>query len=358
MVDHHPYLDRVYYSSPVQALERESQAKQNRAGRSISSPAFLSVDFRHSGWKGDRERVMRSFVRTHQKLSRMDEFRTCGSHAYVLQNADDPSDYRLAGSACHDRFCVPCATERSYVIAGNVNRIIADREVRFLTLTIKTDDMPLADALDKLYKSFQALRRRAFWTKAVTGGVAFCEIKWIKATSRWHPHLHCLIEGTWIDQKEIKHAWHAITGDSFIVDIRMPGSSTAVARYVAKYASKPLNTSFSRDDELLDEAILAMAGRKLAITFGRWRGELLTQTKTEGTWINLGSLESMIAAAASGPGRARDIIESLTDRDLSDLYERAPPWKPMRARPPANDGQATFFGVWLANGSYRYRYDA
>lgn len=355
--DEHPWIDRPIYSSSVQALESKRQCEADSAGRSIQEPQSLAVSFRHSGWQPDRKRVAESLARTEQCDSRRTAFCDCGNFAYVLQNADDPSQYRLAGSSCHDRFCVPCATERSGVMAANANRIVQGKEVRFLTLTLRSEHEPLGALLDKLYASFQALRRRNIWKDHVVGGVAFLEIKWFAEKERWHPHVHCLIEGTWIDQKEISKAWHEITGDSFVVDIRRPGNMDSIARYVAKYASKPLHKSFARIADRLDEAVLAMRGRKLAITYGSWRGELLTQTETEGVWIQIGSLDAMIARAAHGSIEAIAVMQALTDRDLSELYGRAPPTIPQGVVRIGPDVQSTFFGAWLANGTYRYSYD-
>lgn len=353
----HPWIDRPIFSSSVQALESDSQSRQHVAGRSISEPTSLAVSFRHSGWAGDRERVARSLARTSQCDSRRTAFRDCGDFAYVLQNVDDPSQYRLAGSSCHDRFCVPCATERANVMAANARRIVQDKEVRFLTLTLRTEHEPLIEVLDRLYAAFQALRRRRIWTDHVVGGVAFLEIKWFADKARWHPHFHCLIEGTWIDQAALAAAWLDVTGDSFVVDIRRPPNKDTIAGYIAKYASKPFNSTYGRIAERLDEAVIAMRGRKIAITFGTWRGELLTTTEVEGVWVNVGSLEAIIARASHGNLDAIAVMEALTDRNLAELYGRAPPMIHEEVVRRSKDIQCTFFGAWRANGSYRVQTD-
>lgn len=358
MTEHQSYLvDAASSSSRLEAPESNQQFAADCAGRSIRDENRTAILFRHSGWEADRCRMAESFARTRQPNARTEAFHACGYHAYVLQNADDPDHYRVAGSCCRDRFCLPCAHERSAIIAGNVTELLGDREIRFLTLTIKTDDEPLTESLDKLYDAFQALRRRQFWKRHVTGGVAFMELKYSHKGHRWHPHLHCLIEGTWLDKKRLQSLWYEITGDSWIVDIRRPANNNTVAAYVTKYASKPFNTSFTRTPVLLDEAVMAMKGRKLCITFGRWRGKLLTAVPSDGVWIQVGPLSDIIQRAANGHAGCCAIMASLTDRDLTSIYERAPPGKPTSSSLPPPDTQCDWFGAWQADGTYKYRND-
>lgn len=335
----------------LDSLETELQYRSPFIRLDYDDPMPLSVDFRHSGWKHDRMLVAESLHRTRQTLSRRKSFCYCGSFAIVLRSIDNPDRYRLAGSCCHDRFCVPCATERSYIISRNVLDIVKDKQVRFLTLTIKTTNEPLSQSLDKIYNAFAALRRRLFWRERVTGGVAFLENKWSKETERWHPHFHCLIEGYWIDRKLIQKAWREITGDSFIVDIRMPKSEGNVVQYITKYASKPLNNTFLNRPDLLDEAVVALAGRKLAITFGSWRGILLWSKPGSDGWEYVAPLNTVIANAAGGDTVCHQILESLTNLDLTELLTRSPPVDRVRLDRPSQDRQITFWSIWQSNGA-------
>ena len=342
-----------FLSSHLEALETDPQALGERAGRSIHCEERCQVLFRHSGWAVDRGRVAAAIARTDQPDSRQQAFHDCGSFAHVLRSLEDPNKYRLAGSSCHDRFCLPCATERSRVIARNVCEAISEREVRFVTLTIRTESLTLENSLQKLYRGFQSLRRRAMWKRAVRGGVAFLELTYNPELRRWHPHLHCLVDGTWLDQKALRKAWYSVTGDSFIVDVRRPCNPEAVARYVAKYASKPFNTTFLRNTDLLDEAIVALKGRKLCLVFGTWRGLVLTATPDTGGWEHVASLARIIARAAIGCADCLRIIRTLTDQDMTGIYERAPPEPPFVTQPPNPDVQLEWFGTWSHDGTYR-----
>jgi hypothetical protein len=321
--------------------------------RPIREPRSLAVCFRHSGWQGDRTRIYEALDRTAQPQSRRLNFENCGAHAHVLRNVDDPSVYRVAGSGCHDRFCLPCANERSHAISLNVLEVIKGHTLRFLTLTIKSDAQPLPELLDKLHDSFQKLRRTKLWKKCVTGGVAFLEINWSVDKQRWHPHFHILIEGSYLPYQQLKKLWHFITGDSFVIEIRIIRDGLVAARYVTKYASKPANKTFIAIPDRLDEAIVALKGRKLLVTFGTWRGITLAQTPSEGAWENVGSLERYIESAATGDSHAIAVLQSLTTANLESLYARAPPLPQTGPDRNIPDPQATWFGTWSNDGTWR-----
>lgn len=345
-----------FIQASVHAPETELRNDAYNAGQSILDAHGLSTGFRHSGWRHDRSLICQALVRTERPAARIRDFKDCGSHAYVLRNMDDPQVHRVAGSACHDRFCLPCGNERSHAIALNVIEQIAGKQVRFLTLTLLATAEPLEFLLDKLYSSFQALRRRAFWKKRVTGGVAFLEVKWIEKTQHWHPHFHILIEGRFLPYQQIRKLWHEITGDSFIIDIKLVREANHAAEYVTKYAGKPFNNTFVNRADRLDEAMIALHGRKLAVTFGSWRGVILARVISDGAWESIGALDTIITRAANGDTEAIAIMRSLTNADLSELYARAPPDPPVMPPAPPPDTQLDWLGVWQQDGTWTMRY--
>lgn len=320
----------------------------------ITQPHRLSVVFRHTGWYRNRLLIYQSLHRTEQSFSRQANFANCGADAYVLQNVENPGVYRIAGSACHDRFCLPCAQERSQAIALNVLELTAGRRIRFLTLTLKTTDQPLAVQLDRLYAAFQALRRRKLWKDKVTGGVAFLEITWSTKLEAWHPHFHILIEGSYLPHQHLKKLWYQITGDSYIIDIRTVRDLDMASRYVTKYASKAFDNTFLNRQDCLDEAVIAFKGRKLLLTFGTWRGIALIEKPSDGAWDHVAPLETILVNAAHGDADATAIVRALTNADMTAIYERAPPLPlpPARIEPPVT--QLDWFGVWAASGIYAY----
>lgn len=348
-----PETDPASSSSQLDALESYPHSDGTLEGRAIKRESRPAVLFRHSGWQRNRSLIAAALARTQQSQSRQSSFWECGAHAYVLESVDHPGTFRLAGSTCHDRFCGPCAQERSFTIAGNVLEAIRKVEVRFLTLTIKTDGETLAESLDKLYTSFATLRRRRWFQHRVWGGVAFCELKWSAKSQRWHPHLHCLVTGTWVDKFKLSRLWREATGDSYIVDIQRPKNDQDVSRYVTKYASKPFDNTFIARHELIDEAIVALKGRKLALTWGKWRGLLLTETPDTGAWEHVASLETIIVRAARGDSPSLIILESLTLADIGPILARAPPPITHTAKPTPTESQATWFGTWQQDGTKR-----
>lgn len=295
------------------------------------SPEPLARTFRHSGWQHMRIRVYRALHATDQSIGRCNSFSECGHGAYVLRSLDNPNKYRLAGSTCHDRFCQPCASERSRTIATNVAARLGNDGCRFLTLTVREGADGLRPAIAHLYASFRRLQRKGLWKARVTGGVAFLEIKWNEPSQRWHPHLHCLLHGRYIPQRELSELWRAITGGSYVVDIRPCKGVQAITRYVCKYASKPLNMSYGTDFDRLCEALVATKGKRMCVTFGGWKSVLLTDHADEDGWEQIESLESMIARASGGDAEARSILHSLDDKATEIVLVLADKQKP---RPP------------------------
>ena len=298
------------------------------------------VAFRHSGWKKDRQRVREAFYRTHQPLNRQVDFLECGKHVYVYQSVDDPSQYSVGGSTCHDRFCLPCGRERSRRIATNVLHKIEKEQARFLTLTLKSATEPLAELLAKLTANFTTLRGTKLWRNKVTGGVAFLEIKWFANTQRWHPHLHCLVQGRYLPRDELSKLWLKITGTSHIVDIRFAKDNNLVTHYITKYATKPLDHTVVIDPDRLCEAILALKGKRLCLTFGSWRGFSLTAPTQDGQWINLGLLSELVKAATAGNPSATKALIAL---DVSyPPKARDPPSLPAVSSSPIANDQLSF----------------
>jgi len=290
-------------------------------------PISHSSIFRHSGWDHDRQRVHHAMQCAGVPLPRLVAFESCGAHARVLQSLDDQSRYRIAGSYCHDRFCLPCGQERARTIARNTLEILDGRPCRFITLTVRAAGLDLASAIEHLRASFCRLRRTAEWRSHVDGGAAFLELKWIGSSQRWHPHYHMLVEGKYFPHELLKQLWKQSTGDSDIVDIRYVRDERKITRYVVKYASKPIGHDLIADEDRLVEVILALKGKRLCLTFGTWRGYRLAVVNTEGAWIDVGDLDTWIARAASGDAIARKVLVGIgkASAEAAIAHPRPPP---------------------------------
>lgn len=248
--------------------------------------------------------------RTHRPDARIDRFSNCGA-AMVLQVSEDGQDMRIVCVRCKDRFCVACGSERAGGFAERVAQHIAGRVTRFVTLTLRASNTPLADQLDRLYRSFAALRRRQACKGVFAGGAAFVECKIGEGSGLWHPHLHILCEGQYMDCRELSREWHKVTGDSSIVKIKAVPDNTARARYVTKYVTKPADSSVFNVPAMLDEFMCAIGGRRLCLTFGTWRGIKLDEDPPDATkWITVDSLGTLRRRAIEGDADALRYLEA------------------------------------------------
>lgn len=279
-----------------------------------------AVRFRHSGWWSIRRQIFSSLQRTGQSRSRIMSFGSCGNGSWIQQSAEDPTRFRLKACHCHDRLCTPCANSRSFTLSQALFSLIDGKPCTFITLTLCGKGETLTALIDRLYRHFRALRLHPLFADNVSGGAAFLEVKWSDKAQRWHPHLHIICQARFIDQGELSSVWRGITKDSFIVDIRKVRDSAVSARYVTKYASKPLNSSFGNTPKLLDEAVVALKGRRLCLCFGDWYGTPLDSLEdTEladdlidcGQWNNVASLEEVLHDATHGNPAALEILRSI-----------------------------------------------
>lgn len=276
-----------------------------------TSIADSDVAFRHSGWLPVRNKVERALGVIFPSKARLERFQRCGTGAWVWRSATDPIHYRITADHCHDRWCLPCGRSRGRVIARNLSAWLGHKQLRFITLTLRHRDEPLADSLDRLYKSFSKLRRCKDWQAAVDGGAAFLEIKHGLDNRTWHPHLHIIAEGRYFQHAKLKAAWYRATGDSYVVDIRPVRSAEHLLHYVTKYVSKPLDSSVYATDDTLQEAMIAMHGRRTCLTFGNWRGLDLTDDKDETEWESIGPLSIVIEHAREGDPDSLHAVLSL-----------------------------------------------
>jgi hypothetical protein len=295
--------------------------------------------FRHSGWLRQRRKTFHVLKAMRPDSNRLDRFANCGSELHV-QYSESREQFRLVGNFCHDRFCLPCCSARSRKIAAILAEFVKDRRIRFITLTLRHSRTTLKDQVDRLLRSFKELRRRGFWKGSTVGGAYFLEVKYKPGTCTWHPHLHVLVEGAWVDQKTLSQEWLSVTGDSFIVDVRAVKSREELVNYVCKYASKPLDPSLFEDGAPLSEAIDALAGRRLCSTFGTWRG-LVLEPEDDGPddWIPVGSYRQLCDDARSGDEDALNLLRKLAPERTVERNSKPPPKDIGRPHtpPPAHD---------------------
>lgn len=334
----HSYSDGSFHSSSgVRAvLDQEESSVPAALSNGIESPArlraTLETTFRHSGWLAPRTRIWEAMDCPEITERRRAAFATCGSAAWIVRHPDHPERLSVVSCHCHDRFCVPCASEKGALVANNVLRHSKAARIRFITLTIRHVDQPLSDQLDFLIASFRRLRASKLWQIRTTGGVSFLEVKLAEDGHHWHPHLHILQEGRYVPHRALSDEWRKITRTSFVVHIKEPKGRRDVIHYVTKYASKPLGMALTLHADKLREAMLEMRSRRLMTTFGSWRGFRLTERPDSVDWLIVAPLSDVMLRGMAGEPWALALLLKLRGNSsclkllkLSDRPPRSPP---------------------------------
>lgn len=288
-------------------------------------PTSLNSCFRHSGWWRERLSVFAALQRVGVSSNRIVRFAECGSRAWVEGRIDfgasfvDPAaisydNVRVKSNVCKDRFCQACAASRAALVSRGLVALLGDEPARFLTLTLKHNADPLKQRIDDLMGSYKKLRRSFLWASHVKAAAATLEVKYNVASDTWHPHLHILTHGKYLPHAELKAEWLKATGDSYIVDIRYVRNHVHAARYLAKYVTKPMTHQYRTRPDRLDEAILALHGRRTLLLTGTWRGVKVDHETQPGTWEHLGSLQTIMSKAIDGDAVSRRILHVLNDR--------------------------------------------
>lgn len=285
------------------------------------SPPKKSVqNFVHASWMDDRVKIWKAFGRISVSEERDYRFRHCGEEGWVYQNMDDLEKFKLVLNRCGDRFCQVCGRFRAAKLRAKVAANTGHGDLRLLTLTVAAKKQKLSEAISHLYDNFRLLRQTDLWKQKVNGGMAFLEIKWNAEKNRWHPHLHVVMEGHYIEQGFVTQLWKALTGDSQIVDVRRIFNPETVNRYVTKYVTKPMNATFIDVPARLDEAIEALKGKRMAIPFGAWYAKKIEEQSDEEVrqaerndpvWNPIGNFADLLSQHAKGSERATYIIRKL-----------------------------------------------
>lgn len=316
-----PLLDAAP-TTPTSVQEHETKTGTPVSPSCSSPPTSLhdAVSFRHSGWERTRERILDALMNTAQSENRIKRFDSCGSMTWVYRNRTDPRQFKLVGGYCRDRFCTPCAVAKAHLIRDNIMVHIKDKRVIHLVLTLKTEGHDLTWQLDNFLRCFTLLRQTSLWRRCVAGGAAFIELKWNPGSNRWHPHLHILFEGRYLPHDQLSPLWSRITDGSYIVHLKEVPNEEALARDVAKYAGKGVTFSVISDPDRLEEAIIALNGRRVCMTFGCWRKFRLLATERDGDWEPMCSLDSVITRATGKDPAALEILRYLLGTRPNDIF--------------------------------------
>lgn len=300
-----------------------------------------SIPWEHRGWQPTRRRVYASMCRVGVPVARKHAFWTCGDRVHVMKDGES-GEIDVWTEKCHDRFCLRCGQLRSRKIAEAMEGLMrpAQDRLMFITLTIRgRPSDSLQSMLDRLREGWKELRRLKGWSNHVRGGACMLEVKWSPTSGgHWHPHYHIVCEGEWIDPAWLSAAWKLITRDSDQVNVQRITEPRKALGYVTKYASKPLDSSFTMRAYLLDEAMRTLKGVRLAACFGTWHGTPLARLTEKGEsdeaevvsqWVYQGTTDDLRARATAADREAADLLARverlLQVRSLRHLRRRGPP---------------------------------
>ena len=255
---------------------------------------------RYSGAK-ERSEAMRGYlgtlttpaaVKARLKLS------DCGNYLHFRHYFTVGKVLLHAACFCRQHLICPlCAIRRgSKTLVAYLERfqvIQAERtELRPFMLTFTVKNGPdLAERFKHLRDSFQRLqdRRRCFlkgkrgspWTEFVRVVGAVGSYETTNSGKGWHPHLHMVgMCETAPDQQSLRNEWEAITGDSFMVDVRPfnPEQDPAtgfmeVLKYALKFSTLSLHDNW--------EAAQVLARARLLFSIGCFRGVEVPEALTD-----------------------------------------------------------------------------
>ena len=139
----------------------------------------------------------------------------------------------------------------------------------------------------------------AFRHAPIAGGVASTDLTFNEAEHSWHPHLHMLLDGAWLDWAELVATWRAITcrtpgcrherladgspdpactGSWMVWIAAVPADGhelRGAVSEVLKYVTKPHGVVDSLDPERIGEYVWATRGRRAVSGWGTFAGASL-----------------------------------------------------------------------------------
>ena len=285
----------------------------------IQPPISPTPSWLHSHWAARRARVLAALHASGAPIRRLSAFAGCGDGYWILRHAEDPDRFKAARDYCGDRWCELCQRNRAHVIRSNLERVVPDHPIRFITLTLRSTTEGLRELLSRLYRGFRALRASDLWSAKTEGGVAFLEITRGANGDHWHPHLHILAQGKYIDLTDLSDAWLAATGDSHHVDIRLVRTRHQLFHYVTKYCTKTSSPQMADHPAAFQEAIEVLRGQRAVVPFGTWIAFRLLRRDSDGLWKMYGHESQLDVMAYEGDDLAsalRIVLQAIRDGDV------------------------------------------
>lgn len=259
LASHDIVLDSGFSSSRLEEIETSDGLRLSRDYRKTARLRHLQE------WEATDQAL--SAIYGASKPERLIRFRECRHYAWFVRGVLTGT-VKVKSNACHHRWCPICSSSKSEAITAELIEWCKTIEhLKFVTLTLRSSDLPLSEQLDKLYHGFQKLRKRKEWLTHARGSVWFFQVTRNGNTGLWHPHLHILADMDYWPKGTLSDEWMATTGDSCIVDIKSVDDVEGKAKYCARYVARPAFLQYY-DNCVRVELVESLHGRRLHGTTG------------------------------------------------------------------------------------------
>jgi len=274
---------RVAGSSSLEDSETNPQAGQT---------AVVTKSRWHGGHEESRRAIWSALVDGDGEghLKRANRIQLCCSCTELRRG--ESGSVQCIPQRCRDRACPSCSVRRSIDVGERAANAVQKLDApRFCTLTMPAVNAPLRTQLRQMRYAFAELRKQRRWMRAVVGGVYTIQITRNARTGLWHPHLHCIIDGDYFPQDQLRECWRESLNrttdlwsvepdDALIVDIRAVPSRNKAAKYIARYVCSP-NEIATWSADAIREYCDATKGQRMITLFGSLHGVKLIEKEDD-----------------------------------------------------------------------------
>lgn len=257
-------------------------------------------------------------------------FNACGSRAWV-QFSPSRGKHRVRFKSCGLLLCPTCGPRKAARKATQIAAWMGDIKPfqwRMFTLSLPSTDNPLVAQIEELKKAFRRLRQTRIFADTQNHGAAIVEVTFNLTTGQWHPHIHALMRGDWVQVDALRAAWWSAAKCEARIHLRVVDSSRKAAGYVTKYLGKGMkltevingkNIDAKSADleqlprEKLAEFINARCRKKWLFQIGECEGfpefEYTGDDEGPNDWQLVDSLRGLALRARTDPAAAAICLE-------------------------------------------------
>jgi len=315
-------------------ISEENQALCDEINREFSSsllepPETTSLNPADHTYRGrfmaGKEQEYKATIETYREMYQrkscphIQALESCRTYASLRRDTLS-GDVMVFGDSCRERWCPMCAGQKAKYAKDQTEIYVKSLTApRFLTLTLRNNESDLKQQVEFLQQSFSRIRSRAYWKKNVTGGIWFLQIKRGKNSGLWHPHLHILIDGNYMEHGRLSALWELVTYGSPIIDIRRINDVEAAASYVARYTARPAALADMPLEDRI-EVVEALFRKRLCGTFGNGKTVTLTPPKIESDaeYDYIGNYDDIVKRAETNVAAKEILIAYNTYQPLSE----------------------------------------